>query len=247
MTVAPWLNAPGSSIGAVLAKKDAASLRGGGVNDARDAARMQRITASCYFAASVFGAEECAAVAAALGPPQLAPLALAAQLLCDALCSVGANHPPGAPARPGDAAAPLGAWLPQESEPAAARALKAALAKLYLGFEALRAYIRRALAAHLLATLRAAGPGLPAGAAAALELLAGIARGLRRPLAPRHVRELLGEALLPLHGAGGMADDLTPVLGLIHRPLVRPRPGPRGPAARLRRPRPRPARSDPAR
>ena len=245
MTVAPWLSAPGSSIGAVLAKKDRTTLHGGAPG--QNEAQLQHIMDACGFAAAVFGAEECSAIVSSFDLERLGKVAETAQLLCESLCSIGsAQASPTAKTyfRAGevDTATPLGARVPQDSEAVAARAVKAALAKIYLGFETLRAFIRRALSAALLSTLRAAGPGLPAGAAgarlhsldggpraasvtlagaaAALELLAGIARGLRRPLGPRHVRELLTELLLPLHGAGGMADDVTPVLGLVHRPLV---------------------------
>ena len=253
MTVAPWLNAPGSSIGAVLARKNPSALHGS--SDRKDDARLQRILDACAFAAAVFGAEECLPIATTLNSTQLTDLAFTAQMLCDCLCSIGSALPPScwASSRVGETGVGqlLAHQVPQESEGAVTKGIKAALAKLYLGFESLRAFIRRALSAALLSTLRAAGPGLPAGtagarlhamdggpraasvtlsgAAAALELLASIARGLRRPLAPRHVRELLGEVLLPLHGAGGMADDVTPVLGLVHRPLVGPA-APRRPA-----------------
>jgi hypothetical protein len=58
------------------------------------------------------------------------------------------------------------------------------------------------------------------GAAALLELLGCIIRGLRRPITyPAH-EKLLTDVLLPMHAPSAMMDDSTPLLSLVHRPLA---------------------------
>ena len=53
----------------------------------------------------------------------------------------------------------------------------------------------------------------------ALNVIGCIVRGFKTPLSPAN-RELLTQLILPLHDLPGKVSHQTPVLGLIHQPMV---------------------------
>ena len=239
MTVAPWLNAPGSSVSTVLARK---GLVGPGSAEGKQdetAPRVASAVAACEFAASVLGAEECAPIAESFSSASLSSLAHTVKFLVESLCVMGAGS--GQPAlQPLLSGGTPSLMLPEDSQESLARALKHVLSKIYTRVQRLRAYVRLCMATFILSALQRcttivgsqAGARLHSldggprsssitlmGASAALELLLATVRGLRKPLAAHHLR-LVKECLLPLHAPNSMVDDLTPVLSLIHRPLV---------------------------
>ena len=111
MTVAPWAQAPGSSIGSALAqvaasKSAMAHSRAPPVHCRWHFCAGGRCAAACTFVRDVLAAEECSAVAGTLESDSSAMqiLAAAGRSIVDRLCALGSNpaarHPPTEPARP---------------------------------------------------------------------------------------------------------------------------------------------------
>ena len=135
MTVAPWAQAPGSSIGAALAKVAAsksamahASSTAGGAGGGTSA-QVDGAAAACMFVRDVLAAEECSPIASALESDKgaMRTIASAAHQIVERLCALGGN--PAAHAAPTQLGAPAPApsaapSLNEEEEELLAKALK---------------------------------------------------------------------------------------------------------------------------
>jgi len=159
MTVAPWAQAPGSSIGSALAKVAAsksamarASGTAGGMGGGTSAL-VDGAAAACTFLRDVLDAEECSSVAAALETDAtvMQSLAATAHHLAERLAAIGSNpsaHAP--PTELGTPAAPvLAPSLNEDEQDVLAKALKGALVSFYTRFPSLRAGLRLKVAACL--------------------------------------------------------------------------------------------------
>ena len=164
MTVAPWAQAPGSSIGSALAKVAASksamahNSSGAAGTSGGTSAQVDGAAAACTFVRDVLAAEECSAIAAALESDAAAmqTLAAAGHSIVDRLCALGSNSAArsaptelGAPPAAPSAAPPLN----EEEQEMMAKALKGALVSFYTRFPSLRAALRLKVANTLLAEI----------------------------------------------------------------------------------------------
>jgi hypothetical protein len=248
MTVAPWAQAPGSSIGSALAKVAASksamahNSSAAGGSSGGTSAQVDGAAAACAFVRDVLSAEECSTIAAALESDVaiMQHLAAAAHSIVERLCALGGN--PAARAAPPELGAPaaptLAPPLNEEEQETLAKELKGTLVAFYTRFPSLRAALRLKLANTLLTEIlncqqiKASHMGLQlhaldggtknaaitlVGAVAALEVMTGMVRGLRKPPSnPQHLG-MLHESLVLLHVPNVMVDDRTPLLELYHK------------------------------
>ena len=250
MTVAPWAQAPGSSISSVLAKvadsKSAmAHAAGTAVGNSSTSAQVDGAAAACAFVRDVLAAEECGSIAAALeaDSASMQIVAAAAHQLVERLCALGGNSAAavvpselGAPS----AVSPSAPILNDNEQEVLAKSLKSVLVTFYTRFPTLRAGLRQKVATCLVGEvyqcqqIKASSMGVRlhaldgggrnatislVGAVAALEIMTGIVRGLRKPLTSEQHLKLLWDGLLLLHEPSTMVDDRTPLLELFHKPL----------------------------
>eukprot|EP00802_Teleaulax_amphioxeia_P015309 Tamp_15396.p1 GENE.Tamp_15396~~Tamp_15396.p1 ORF type:complete len:480 (+),score=95.13 Tamp_15396:119-1441(+) len=121
-----------------------------------------------------------------------------------------------------------------------AKCFKGALVSFYTRFPSLRAGLRHKVGTCLVAEvyqcqqISASSMGVRlhaldggarnssislVGAVAALEVMTGMVRGLRKPVTSEQHLKLLRDCLLLLHEPNTMIDDRTPLLELFHKPL----------------------------
>ena len=249
MTVAPWAQAPGSSISSALAKVAAsksmahAASGASGRDSTGTSAQVDGAAAASAFVRDVLSAEECCSVAAELAndASSMHTLATAAHDIVERLCGIGGNpiaHAP--PPEVGAASTRDVPNLNEEEQEVLAKSFKSSLIAFYSRFPALRAGLRLKVASCLVSEilncqhipsshrglrLHALDGGAKestitlVGVVAALEIMTGMIRGFRKPPTSMHHLAQLREALLLLHVPNVMVDDRTPLLSLYHKPL----------------------------
>ena len=229
MTVAPWMNSPGSSVGASLARSSAVN-------------RPIQLSDStlCAMSASnlvreVYDAEECSQLIPLLNEDQVILILQVCCEVVDHLCSIGALREAA-----GSIAAVEFAEYPEEERLKICKSFKSFIISMYLRFPRLRFEMRRKLASSVLLNVQQSSQ-VPrnqmgvrlhlldggsrdssitlTGVTCALEILCGMIKGFRRSQSSNRHLQLLRDFLLPLHAPSSMVDDRTPLLELIHKEL----------------------------